>query len=359
MGNKMIKVFVLFLAISVWAQPSGRKEAEFYRKAGEGLIQCFVCPKNCTLAPGQYGFCRARKNIDGTLYSMGYGLPCSVNIDPIEKKPFFHFLPGTKTFSLSSAGCNLRCKFCQNWQISQFTPEQTRNVSLFPAEVISAASKANCPSIAYTYAEPVTFYEYMRDIAKVARTKGLKNLVHTAAFINPEPLEQLSSLLDAVNVDLKGFNPEYYREMCGGELLVILNSLKILKKNGVWLEITNLVVPGYNDKPEEIKSLCNWVVKNLGVDTPVHFSRFYPGYQLTHLPPTSVETLEKVYATAKKSGLRYVYIGNGPGHPAENTLCPQCGRMVIRRSGYVILENNLKEGKCPGCGAIIAGVWKP
>ncbi|HPP12862.1 MAG TPA: AmmeMemoRadiSam system radical SAM enzyme [bacterium] len=310
------------------------------------------------MAPGQYGTCRARKNIEGTLYSMGYGLPCSVQVDPIEKKPFFHYLPGTKTFSLASAGCNLRCKFCQNWQISQFSPEQTRNVSLPPEEVVAAAQRSKCQSIAYTYAEPISFYEYMRDTARLARSRGLKNVVHTAAFINPEPLEQLCPLLDAVNVDLKGFNPEYYRDICGGELLVVLNSLKIMKRHGLWLEITNLIVPGYNDRPDEVKALCEWIVKNLGSETPVHFSRFYPTYQLTHLPPTSTGTLEKAVAIARECGLKYVYIGNVPGHPQENTVCPKCGRLLIKRSQYIILENNLKEGKCPGCGETIPGCWK-
>lgn len=357
MGRKIVAWFLLSVCI-LQAQPAGRKEAEFFKKIGEGLVQCFLCPRNCTIAPGRYGFCRARKNIDGTLYSLGYGLPCSVNVDPIEKKPFFHFLPGSKSFSIASAGCNFRCKFCQNWQISQFSPEQTRNVSLPPEEVVAAALRSHSQSIAYTYAEPISFYEYMKDTARIARSRGLKNVVHTAAFVNPEPLEQLCPLLDAVNVDLKGFNPDYYRDVCGGELLVVLNALKIIKKNGVWLEITNLVVPGYNDKPEEVKALCDWIVKNLGEETPVHFSRFYPTYQLSHLPPTPTASLEKAVSIARESGLKYVYIGNIPGHPAENTYCPKCGRMLIKRSQFIVLENNIKEGKCPWCGEKIAGCWK-
>ncbi len=357
MGRK-IAAWLLLSVCVLQAQPAGRKEAEFFKKIGEGLVQCFLCPKNCTIAPGRYGFCRARKNIDGTLYSLGYGLPCSVNVDPIEKKPFFHFLPGSKSFSIASAGCNFRCKFCQNWQISQFSPEQTKNVSLPPEEVVAAALRSGSQSIAYTYAEPISFFEYMKDTAKIARSRGLKNVVHTAAFVNPEPLQQLCPLLDAVNVDLKGFNPDYYRDICGGELLVVLNALKIIKKNGVWLEITNLIVPGYNDKPEEMKALCDWIVKNMGEETPVHFSRFYPTYQFAHLPPTPTATLEKAVSVARESGLKYVYIGNIPGHPAENTYCPKCGRILIKRSQFIVLENNIKGGKCPWCGEKIAGCWK-
>lgn len=322
------------------------------------MVQCFLCPRNCTIPNGKYGFCRARKNIDGTLYTMGYGKPCSVAVDPIEKKPFFQFLPETNALSIASAGCSLRCKFCQNWQISQCSPEETRNYSLTPEQVVQYAKKYKCPSIAYTYSEPVNFYEYMFDTAKIAKENGVKNVVHTAGYINPEPLEKLCPYLDAVNVDLKGFKESYYKNVCGGSLAPVLNSLKILKKNNVWLEITNLILPGYNDSPEEIKKMCIWIKKNLGEDVPLHFSRFHPTYLMGNLPSTPITTLEKAAEVAKQVGLKYVYIGNVPGNSFENTFCPKCKKIVIRRAGYSILKNNIVNGKCKFCGEKIAGIWE-
>ncbi|MCS7180969.1 MAG: AmmeMemoRadiSam system radical SAM enzyme, partial [bacterium] len=276
--GKIKKNIILFLFLFSFSISAQKKEASFYKKLENKLVQCFLCPKNCVIQSGKYGFCRARKNIDGTLYSMGYSNPCSVAIDPIEKKPFYHFLPSTWTFSIASAGCSLRCKFCQNWEISQVTPEETRNIYLSPEKVVEYAIKYKCPSIAYTYSEPVNFYEYMIDTAKIAKSKGIKNIMHTAGFINSEPLENLCKYIDAANVDLKGFNDDYYRNICEGELNVVLNTLKVLKKNKVWVEITNLVVPGYNDNLEEIKKMCQWIKNNLGEDVPLHFSRFHPRY---------------------------------------------------------------------------------
>ncbi|MCM8809583.1 MAG: AmmeMemoRadiSam system radical SAM enzyme [Candidatus Omnitrophica bacterium] len=352
--EKFIILFFLFLSF-LFAQ---NKEASFYKKLENKLVQCFLCPKNCIIPPGKYGFCRARKNIDGSLYSMGYSNPCAVAIDPIEKKPFFHFLPGTYTFSIASAGCSLRCKFCQNWEISQVTPEETRNINLSPEKVVEYAIKYKCPSIAYTYSEPVNFYEYMLDTAKIAKSKGIKNIVHTAGFINPQPLENLCKYLDAVNVDLKGFNNKFYRNICEGELEVILNTLKILKKNKIWIEITNLIIPGYNDKPEEIRNMCIWIKKNLGENVPIHFSRFHPRYLMLHVPSTPVETLESAVKIAKDVGLKYVYIGNVENSQYENTYCPKCGKILIKRRGFFVLENNIKNGRCNFCKTKIEGVWE-
>ncbi len=357
MKTSVTLVLVLGFACVLIGEPA-LKEASFYRKMAEKSAGCFLCPKNCVIPAGKYGFCRARKNIDGALYAMGYGRPCSVAIDPIEKKPFFHYLPATKSFSIASAGCNLRCKFCQNWQISQCTPEQTENRSLSPEQVVQYAARYGCASIAYTYSEPMNFYEYMLDTAKLARDKGIKNVVHTAGYINPEPLEQLCPYLDAANVDLKGFNPDYYRDMCEGDLATVLDALVILKKHGVWIEITNLVVPGYNDSPDEIKRMCVWIKKNLGENTPLHFSRFHPVYRMTHLSWTPVATVEKAVEVARQAGLKYVYIGNIPQHERESTFCPKCGKMIIKRVGFVVTENNLAAGKCRYCGEKIAGVWK-
>ncbi len=353
--KKIILIFILVISLTVISAP---KEALFYKKLPGKLVQCFLCPRKCVIPNGKYGFCRARKNINGTLYSMGYSKPCSVAIDPIEKKPFFHFLPGTEALSIASAGCSLRCKFCQNWQISQYSPEETKNFYLPPEKVVKYAKKYKCPSIAYTYSEPVNFYEYMLDTAKIAKKEGIKNVVHTAGYINQKPLEKLCPYLDAVNVDLKGFNENYYRNMCGGDLKTVLNTLKILKKHNIWIEITNLILPGYNDNMDEIKRMCVWIKENLGDYIPLHFSRFYPMYMMKFLPPTPVSTLEKAYNVAKKVGLKYVYIGNVAGTKYENTYCPYCGKLLIKRVGFIVLENNIVRGKCKYCGKKIEGVWE-
>lgn len=334
-----------------------RKEAMYYKRIDEETVQCELCPRKCTLTNGQRSFCRAREPKDGKLYSLVYGLACAKHIDPIEKKPLFHFLPSTQAFSISTAGCNFRCKFCQNWSISQFPPEDTDNENLLPQEVVTAAITTNCPTIAYTYTEPSIFYEYMLETAKIAKTKGIKNMYHSNGSLNPEPVMELSKYLDGANIDLKGFNQDFYSNLCAGFLDTVLTTLKTLKKNGVWVEVTNLVIPSLNDDMGQIKEMSIWIKENLGDETPVHFSRFWPQYKLTTLPPTPVSTLESARESAQNAGLKYVYVGNVPGHKAESTYCPKCTKIVIRRSGYSILENNLKEGKCKFCGYPIAGVW--
>ncbi|MCX7705787.1 MAG: AmmeMemoRadiSam system radical SAM enzyme [bacterium] len=355
-----IRIFITILVLCVglisWCDEH-LKEALFYEKADNSAVKCNLCPKNCLIPEGKYGFCRARKNTGGVLYSMGYGRPCSVAIDPMEKKPLFHYLPGSKTFSIASAGCSLRCLFCQNWQISQCSPEQTRNYNLLPEEVVKLAKEKNCPVIAYTYSEPVNFYEYMLDTAIIAKQSGIKNIMHTAGYINKEPLEKLLPYIDAANVDLKGFSQEYYRNVCGADLESVLQTLKIMKKNKIWIEITTLLVPGYNDSSEELKNLCNWIKTNLGPDTPLHFSRFYPTYKLVHLTSTPYQTLEKAHEIAKQCGLKYVYIGNVYDNPYEDTKCPKCDKIIIDRKGFEIIENNIRNGKCRFCGTKIAGVW--
>ncbi|HOK80215.1 MAG TPA: AmmeMemoRadiSam system radical SAM enzyme [bacterium] len=359
MNNKTLLVlFGLVLLCSVCISQEKLKEALFYEKSDQNSVQCRLCPKNCLIPEGRYGFCRARKNIGGVLYSMGYGKPCSVAIDPIEKKPLFHFLPGTKALSIASAGCSLRCLFCQNWEISQVSPEETRNINLSPDDVVKIAKEKNCPVIAYTYSEPVNFYEYMLDTAKIARSAGIKNIMHTAGYINQEPLEKLLPYIDAANVDLKGFSPEYYKNVCGANLEDVLRTLTIMKKHKVWIEITNLIVPGYNDSPDEIKKLCLWIKTNLGPDIPVHFTRFYPVYKLAHLTATPYKTLEDAYKIAKGTGLKYVYIGNVYNNPYENTVCPKCGKIVIKRKGFEVLENHIRKGKCQYCGTKISGIWE-
>jgi len=334
-----------------------KTEAMFYNSLDEKTVQCQLCPRRCTLSSGMRGFCHAREPYGGKHYSMVYGNPCAIHIDPIEKKPLFHFLPNTGAFSIATAGCNLRCKYCQNWQISQFPPEETENYYLPPEDVVGLAIKYECPTIAYTYSEPSIFYEYMYDTAVIAREKGVKNMYHSNGYLNPEPLRQLCKYLDGANIDLKGFTQEFYGEVCGATLEPVLNTLKTLKEEGVHLEITNLIVPSYNDNVEKISEMCTWIRDNLGKEVPLHFSKFYPLYRLKNLSPTPVSTLEKARDVALSVGLEYVYIGNVPGHPGENTYCPRDGKLLIHRSGYQILENNVVEGKCNFCGKPIPGVW--
>jgi pyruvate formate lyase activating enzyme len=334
--------------------------AQYWQKVKENIVQCLLCPRKCVLDVGQRGVCTVRINKDGKLYTLGYGNPVAVHIDPIEKKPFFHVAPGEPVFSLAVAGCNMRCIFCQNWQISQSRPDETQNYNLSPEEVVEKTIKSNCKFIAYTYTEPTVFYEYMLDIAKLAREKGIKNTMHSCGYINAEPLRELLKHMDAVNIDLKGFTEEFYAKIgLLAQLKPVLETLKIIKEDGIWLEITNLLIPGFNDDPKKIKEMCIWIKENLGDEVPLHFSRFIPNYKLQNLPPTPIEKLEEAYKIAKEVGLKYVYIGNVPGHAGENTYCPNCGKIIVKRIGYEILENNINDGKCKFCGYKIAGRWTP
>ncbi len=320
-------------------------------------VKCQICPNNCILGEGLDSICRTHVVKEGKLYTIAYGNPCSVHVDPIEKKPLFHYLPATPSFSIATAGCNLACLNCQNWEISQQSPKDTRNVELFPAQVVEEAIANHCKSIAYTYSEPIAFYEYMFDTARLARSRGIKNLLISNGFINEKPLLDLSKYIDAANINLKSFSEETYAKLNGGSLQPILNTLKILKAAGVWLEITNLVVPGWTDDLSMIKEMCDWLASNGFSDTPLHFSRFHPLYKLTSLPYTPLTTLEKAREIALKTGIRYVYIGNVPGTTAENTFCPKCKKTMIERRGFTILANNLKNGSCKFCDTKIAGVW--
>jgi len=344
-------------ALPLYAQDK-LKEALFYQKLENKVVQCQLCPRKCTIPNGSRGFCGVRENRDGILYTLVYAKPVAIHIDPIEKKPLFHFLPATTAFSIATAGCNLRCKFCQNWEISQRKPEEVEYIYLEPEDLIKKVEESGSPAIAYTYTEPTIFYEYMLATAKLAKQKGIKNIMHSAGYINEEPLRQLTKYLDAANIDLKGFTNDYYVQMSEATLEPVLRSLKILKEEGVHLEITNLVLSGYNDDPDLITKMCLWLKENLGPDTPLHFSRAFPMYKLNTINPTPVETLERVRQIALECGLKYVYIGNVGGNPAENTYCPKCKKIVIRRVGYMILENNLENGKCKYCAEKISGIWK-
>jgi len=337
--------------------PAELKEALYWLDAGEGKVQCFLCPRECLIPQNQRGFCRARKNIKGKLYAITYGQPVAMHVDPIEKKPLFHVYPGTKSFSIATAGCNLRCKFCQNWEISQLDPESVKVAFVSPQDIVRKAKETGSKTIAFTYTEPTIFYEYVLDIAKLAKEEGISCVMHSAGFINEKPLRQLAKYLTAANIDLKGFSDKYYSSFCEGNLRSVLNSLKILKEEKVWIEITNLVIPTANDSDEDIYNLCLWIKDNLGPDTPIHFSRFFPMYRLLDLSPTPFEILIRAREIAKKTGLHYVYIGNISQNTGEDTICPVCGKPLVKRIGYTVLENNIIKHKCKFCGAVIYGVW--
>ena len=332
------------------------KEAYYYTKLGNN-VKCNLCPNGCILEEGDRSICRNKVNIGGKLYTLAYGNPCAVHIDPIEKKPLFHFLPSTKVFSIATAGCNFRCKNCQNWTISQFKPEETQNYDLFPDRVVQLCLENKCQSIAYTYSEPTAFYEYMYDTAKLAREKGIKNLWITNGYINKEPLEDLCQYLDAANVDLKSFSEETYNRLNSGTLKPVLSTLKTLDKQGVWFEVTNLVIPTWTDDLDMIREMCKWLKKNIGPNYPLHFSRFHPEYKLTNLPPTPIKTLEDAKKIAEEEGLNFIYLGNVPGK-GENTYCPKCGKLLVERKGFSVLQNNIQSGSCRFCGEKIAGVWE-
>ncbi len=329
----------------------------YFTPLERGEIQCELCPHRCRVARGNRGRCRVRQNRDGKYYSLVYGTPCAVHLDPIEKKPFSHVLPGTTSFSLATAGCNLQCKFCQNWEISQAYPEDVYSTELPPELIVNKAKEIGARSVAYTYAEPTIFYEYMLDIASLAKKSGLLNVYHSNGFINPAPLKNLCKTLDAANIDLKGFTENFYRELCSAELAPVLETLKTLKQEKVHVEITNLVIPTKNDEMPAIKEMCLWIKKELGSDTPLHFSRFHPLYKLKTLPPTPVSTLDSAREVALSAGLEYVYVGNVPGHEGENTFCPKCKTKIIERTGYMVGEINVKAGKCKYCGKPIPGIW--
>ena len=329
----------------------------WFEAMGDGLIQCTLCPRTCVVPDGKRGHCDVRENRGGEYYSLVYGNPCAVHADPIEKKPFFHVLPATRSFSIATAGCNLDCKFCQNWEISQTTPELTFNYDLPPEKIVELAVEYDCATIASTYVEPTIFFEYMLDIAKLASERGVRKVMHSNGFIAEAPQRALMEHLAAACIDLKGITEDYYRDMTGGRLAPVQEALRRFREGGTHLELVNLVVPTHNDGDDALRRLCDWVAEDLGPDTPVHFSRFVPLYKLTNLPPTPVETLERAHAIAKEAGLRYPYLGNVPGNDAENTFCPSCGELLIRRVGYTTEVVALVDGRCGSCNAQVPGIW--
>jgi pyruvate formate lyase activating enzyme len=333
-------------------------EAKFYEKLPYKKIKCKLCPRECVIDDRERGYCGVRENRGGTYYTLVHSRVCAVHVDPIEKKPFFHFRPGTLAFSVATAGCNVNCKMCQNWEISQVRPEQVRSNYLPPKELARLAQQNRCTSIAYTYSEPVIFYEYMAEAAEAGHALGVKSAVVTGGYIQPEPLKDLCRRVDAIKVDLKAFSPKFYKDVVNGEIKPVLDALVMMRKHGMWTEIVYLVVPTLNDSDKEFQSLARWVKAELGVDVPVHFSRFHPEYLLKNLPPTPLQTLERAKAASDAEGLHYVYLGNVPGHPAENTYCPQCKKVVVERTGFDVRGMHIRKGKCRYCQQSIAGVWE-
>jgi len=367
----------------VWEQWQRRgwvKEGRHYLKLGRN-VQCKVCPNNCVLEPGDRSHCRNRVNYDGTLFTLAYANPCTFHVDPVEKKPLYHFLPGTNTFSLATSGCVFRCLNCQNWEISQKKPEETKSavgaefrlkpplpaslshdqlarLSLFPEDIPGVTAALGCPSVSYTYSEPTAYFEYTQDSCKAVREQKLRNIIVSCGSIEERAARDLYQYVDAAHVDLKGFDEETYKKLNSGKLAPILRTLKILREMGVWVEIINLVVPTYTDNLDTIRRMCGWIAKDLGPYQPMHFSRFHPQHKLTHLPPTPVETLVKARDAARAEGLRFVYVGNVPGLPdAGTTWCPGCKKAIIERDIFAVTRLELAAGKCRFCETKIPGVW--
>lgn len=320
-------------------------------------LQCALCPKGCVIAPGQSGECRIRVNMDGKLCAVTYGYPSSVHVDPIEKKPLNHFLPGTSILSIATVGCNLHCKNCQNWELSQCNPEDATAVHLPPQDVVRVTREHKCPSVAYTYSDPVVWYEYTLDSCIAAHEAGLRNVLVTAGYLNDKPWRELCKHADAANIDLKGITDAFYREVCGATLKPVQNALVSAKAMGVEVEVTYLLIPTLNDSDKDIGDWCRWVVANMGKETPVHLSRFYPQYKMRHLPPTPPATLERAKRIAETAGLHHVYVGNILMRDASNTYCPNCHRLLVSRTGYQVNEMHITEGRCPDCKREIYGVW--
>lgn len=332
------------------------REASFQVQTPQG-VRCLICPNECILREGARGSCGNRKNFNGTLFTIAYGNPCSVHTDPVEKKPLLHFYPGSMAFSIATAGCNLACLNCQNWSISRTTPEKTTSVDLMPAKVVEQALANHCKSIAYTYTEPVTFYEYTCDTARIARSEGIKNILVSAGYIHEQPLREMAMFIDGANINLKSFEDTIYAKLNRGRLEPVLRTLKVLKEMDVWLEITNLVIPGWTDDPVMIKKMCGWLRANGFDNTPLHFSRFHPDYRLSQVPSTPVETLKLARKIALDEGINFVYIGNVANMDGENTDCPACHKTVIFREGYRVGQQFVISGKCRHCGHAIPGRW--
>jgi len=334
------------------------KPAMFYQRLDNDRVECLLCFHKCIIAEGRRGFCRVRENQKGRLYSLVYGKVYSWQFAEIEKDGMYHLLPGTRLLALATAGCNFRCKHCHNWSLTQVGPEDISYHEWSPYEVVERAIRGGARTISGTINEPTIFYEYLLDIAKLSKERGLKMQFHTNGGISPEPLRYLLRYMDGVVVDLKGWTEEFYREILAAELGPVLETMKIIRQEGVWMEITNLVIPTLNDDMGDIRRMCEWIMENLGPDVPLHFTRFSPAYRLRHLPSTPIETLEMAHKIATETGLNYVTIGNVPGHRQNSTFCPGCKKRLIHRIHFSVLANNIEDGRCMFCGYEVAGVWE-
>ena len=335
------------------------KEAMFYRKLSDDVVQCGLCNHFCAIKPGERGVCGVRENISGKLFSLVYGKAIADSVDPIEKKPLFHFLPGTLSYSVATAGCNFSCLFCQNWEISQAprTDGEVRGCEVSPEEIVERAIDAGCASIAYTYTEPTVFFEYAYDTAVIAHKKGLKNVFVSNGFMSREAIDKIAPVLDGINVDLKGFSDEFYRKVVGGRLKPVLDNIRYLHELGIWVEVTTLIVPGHNEDDASLRKIAKFV-SGVGVDVPWHVSRFFPHFKMKDVSLTPVDALKRAYEIGKEAGVKYIYVGNVPGGGFESTVCPKCGKVVVERSGFEVSEIKLKNGKCGFCGESICGVWE-
>ena len=338
--------------------PEGLHEARYYLQTEEQRVQCQMCFRRCVVPEGGRGFCRNKVNIDGRYYTLVYGRPSALQIDPIEKEPSYHFWPGATIFCTGTASCNNRCKFCQNWHLSQRSFEEIDHRVISPENTVALAREMECDAVSFTYNEPTVFYEHMFDVAKTAKQAGMGALFHTNGWMNEEPLAALLEHMDAVTVDLKAFTPKFYREVSSSELEPVLRTLQQIHRSGVHLEIVNLMVTTLNDDMGDVRRMCKWIRDTLSDEVPLHFTRFFPAYELTSLPPTPVETLEDAVGIADEEGLQYVYIGNVPGHERNSTFCPGCGEKIIERVHFSVLALEVVKGECAYCGHSIPGVWR-
>jgi len=336
---------------------SGSQEARFYEKLKNNFVQCHICPRECIIKEGERGFCGTRENRGGTLYSIVYGRIAALNVDPIEKKPLYHFLPGSQAYSIATAGCNMWCKFCQNWSLSQSKPEELDSRNMSPRNIADEAARYKSQSIAYTYNEPTVFTEFMYDCAEEGKKSGIHSVVISNGFINSEPLKKLCEVISAYKVDLKAFSKSFYKDVTGGDRDSVLNTIKLLRKLGMWTELVHLTIPTLNDNDDDFKTMGDWLMGEIGPNVPVHFTLFHPMYRLTNLPVTPVSTLERARDILMDKGMKFVYVGNVPGHPANSTYCPSCGKEVISRVGFSVDSVHMNNGSCSNCGEAIPGIW--
>ena len=335
------------------------KEASFYKKLDNLKVKCLLCPHECLIHNNETGICAVRKNLGGTLFSLVYGKVIAENTDPIEKKPLYHFMPATRSFSLATVGCNLKCQHCQNYEISQMPLDRKmingRDKS--PEELVRFAKNTSCDSISFTYSEPTIYYEFAHDIAILSKAQGLKNIMVTNGYINNKPLEEIAPYIDGANIDLKAFSEEFYRRICGARLQPVLDSIRLYKKLGIWIEITTLIIPGLNDNENELINLAEFIA-SVGIDIPWHVTAFYPTYNLLKKPRTSIDQLIKAREIGMNAGLRYIFTGNIPGYEGENTYCYECKKLLIERTGFRIENNQIKDGSCPECNTKIDGYFQ-